>query len=182
MSCADEFANWDRLMSKLHMALTGVECPGYPGAGLSCNPQACDCLSEFQDEGEDGLVAAVAALRAKSNRTSIDSEMADGCLHMIREDLIAHGVDMTGTPPMMYNDAMRHAIAQAYAKGKAERETLLTDEQRATLQVALQNGEEVQYSLLFVVGFSGGSRTEQIARWLLAADDRIRGIDSRAAL
>jgi len=45
---------------------------------------------------------------------SVDSipGWAEECLGMIREDLEAYGVDMSATPPMMYNDALRHLVSK----------------------------------------------------------------------
>jgi predicted amidophosphoribosyltransferase len=40
----------------------------------------------------------------------------DECLQMVREDLEAYGVDMSATPPMMYNDAMRSLVAKLALK------------------------------------------------------------------
>ena len=34
------------------------------------------------------------------------------CLEMIRGDLEAFGIDMKGTPPMFYNDALRSLVAR----------------------------------------------------------------------
>ena len=34
------------------------------------------------------------------------------CLQMVREDLEAYGIDMSGTPPMMFNDALRHLVSK----------------------------------------------------------------------
>ena len=39
-----------------------------------------------------------------------DLEIANGCLVMIHDDLQAAGLDLSGTPPMMYNDAMRQVF------------------------------------------------------------------------
>lgn len=36
----------------------------------------------------------------------------DECLQMVREDLEAYGVDMSATPPMMYNDALRYLVSK----------------------------------------------------------------------
>lgn len=62
------------------------------------------------DEATEG-VGALDAIQAALRSLREDSEMAGGCLDMVREDLEAYGVDMKATPPMMYNDALRSLVA-----------------------------------------------------------------------
>jgi hypothetical protein len=66
--------------------------------------------------------AALTAAEARGAQpTRQELEMADGCLAMIREDLESFGIDMSKTPPMMYNDAVRRSWQMAEARG-AQRE------------------------------------------------------------
>jgi len=51
-------------------------------------------------------------------------EMADGCLRMVHEKLEAYGMDLSGTPPMMYPEAIQslvhHAVKDAFKEGFLE--------------------------------------------------------------
>jgi hypothetical protein len=68
----------------------------------------------------DNTAARAVGVEEGRAQLSEDHEMANGCLDMIREDLEAFGVTMSGTPPMMYNDAMRHSWRLAKQHGRAE--------------------------------------------------------------
>ena len=57
-------------------------------------------------------------LKAEVKKWKAESEMADGCLDMIKNDLIACGEDMSATPPMAYNDALRCVVGKLKAKVK----------------------------------------------------------------
>ena len=71
-------------------------------------------------------------------------EMADGCLDMIREALEWTGEDMSGTPAMMYDDAIRISWSKqsvraekaemALAEMKIERDKLMGMIQNERLQ------------------------------------------------
>lgn len=47
---------------------------------------------------------------AQLQTEAIDGEMAQGCLAEIHDQLVKLGVDMSGTPPMMYPEAICEAV------------------------------------------------------------------------
>lgn len=80
-------------------------------------------IQEDREEGGAALAELDAALRradaaeAENIRLQGELEMSTGCLDLIREDLEAQGTDMSQTPPMMYNDAMRATFARKLLEG-----------------------------------------------------------------
>jgi hypothetical protein len=94
---------------------------------------------------------------------------------------------MTATPPMFYNDAMRAALGKAYRQGKEEATpapALLTPAQVEALEAALAMpeddtlGTEVDRNDAIVPVLRkvfGGLRSDDVARWLLAAHARVGG-------
>lgn len=59
----------------------------------------------------------------KRNRWRDELEMANGCLDMVREELVALGMNMDGCPAMFYNDAIRNvAVILGLRAGLAEYE------------------------------------------------------------
>lgn len=84
-------------------------------------------------EGEiKRLTTRNAALEQAVEQEKRNSEMSDGCLHMIREDLEALGTDMSATPPMMYNDAIRATALRIAGK----------EAMQAALEAAAQDVQE----------------------------------------
>ena len=67
-------------------------------------PRLLDALAERDAENT--------RLERETRDAKNETEMADGCLAMIREDLETLGEDMSATPPMNYNDAMRAVWAK----------------------------------------------------------------------
>jgi hypothetical protein len=136
---------------------------------------------------------------------SEDHEMANGCLSMIRDDLHAFGIDMTATPPMFYNDAMRAALGKAYRQGKEEatpapalltdpmselqalgqelareigRPALLTADNVARLTAALEASARSNEGQVYMALEAMGVPIVEpvpLARWLLAAHARCGG-------
>jgi hypothetical protein len=75
----------------------------------------CDQTRNVAAQDTAALTAAEARGAAREReRLSEDHDMANGCLNMIREQLVALGIDMDKTPPMFYPEAICAAV-QKYA-------------------------------------------------------------------
>lgn len=52
----------------------------------------------------------------KRNRWRDELELANGCLDMVREEIVAWGLPMEGCAPMFYNDAIHNVVVTLAAK------------------------------------------------------------------
>jgi hypothetical protein len=111
--------------SNHYMSSTGHPSYGMPWSmAVRANSVVCEVFGMTPEECQSNATALTAAFAAGREegraQLSEDHEMANCCLDMIREDLEAFGVTMSGTPPMMYNDAMRHSWYLASQMGVKE--------------------------------------------------------------
>ena len=65
------------------------------------------------------VLAHIRKLEKEVERLEGELEMSNGCLNLIREDLEAQGTDMSHTPPMMYNDAIRATFVRKMEEARA---------------------------------------------------------------
>jgi len=74
------------------------------------------------------------------------------------------------------SDTLQMTRAAFFALRAPPAPSLLTVAEREALESAMRHVGAVQSVLLRIAGYASGSRTEAIARYLLAADARLRGL------
>jgi hypothetical protein len=69
--------------------------------------------------------------RRPAQRCKDQLDMANGCLDMIHETIAGFGMDLSGTPPMFYPEAIQTLVSRAVEGVLAWRGVPLQDSERA---------------------------------------------------